>query len=222
MWLRKYRLPGERARCIYNGVDSSRFSVSGMTDVAAAFRKSLGIPENSIVVGSVGRFAPEKHFELLIDAIGRLCETGRPAYLLLVGEGRERRTLERAAARVGISDRVRFPGVMSDVRSALAAMDVFVLPSRAVETFSNAALEAMAMSRPVVLSNIGGAAEMVTDKVNGFLFDSNDIGTLTQVLVALHDSAELRETIGAAARDRIVRCFTFEEMVSDYQQLLGV
>ena len=219
LWTKKYHLPVDRSRIIYNGVDSDFYSLSAIPESGRSFRLEVDIPVDAIVIGSVGRFAPEKHFSLLIETLGRLHSAGRNAYLVLVGRGEERARLEQAAAQRGVFDKMRFPGVLNDVRPAIAAMDIFVLPSRA-ETFSNAALEAMAMERPVVLSNIGGAAEMIEDLVSGMLFEAGDIETLTQLLVTLYDSGELRKQIGTAARQRIINSFSFSDMVSRYEDLL--
>jgi glycosyltransferase involved in cell wall biosynthesis len=98
-------------------------------------------------------------------------------------------------------------------------MDIFVLPS-ATETFSNAALEAMAMARPVVLSNVGGAAEMVEHKTDGYLFNVGDDATLANTLTELYDSKAERERIGNAARQRVERQFCFKTMVNRYKELI--
>src|SRR5690606_41628834 len=129
----------------------------------------------ALLVGGVGRFAPDKCFDLLIAGVRRLHESQRPVHLVLVGDGAGRGKLEGCVAAAGLGRYVACTGVLDDIRPALAAMDVFVLPSRAVETFSNAALEAMAMERPAVLSRIGGAAETVVPGESGVLFDARDL-----------------------------------------------
>ncbi len=97
-------------------------------------------------------------------------------------------------------------------------MDVFILPSSA-EIFSNAALEAMAMARAVVLSDIGGAAEMVQHGKSGMLFPTGDIDTLASILADLHASPEMRRSLGIAARRRVLELFRFADMVSRYATL---
>lgn len=221
LWSRKYRLPEARSRCIYNGVDFESFSPEARPGSGDEFRAELGIPRDAIVVGAVGRFAPEKNFDLLIEAMRRLDATGRSAYLVLVGEGGERDRLVSAARNGGRVEKAIFPGVLQDVRPALSAMDIFVLPSRAVETFSNAALEAMAMARPVVLSSIGGAPEMIESGENGLLFESGDLRGLTDALIRLYDSPSLRKRMGAAARRRVADRFTFGGMIAEYEAMIG-
>lgn len=220
VWIRKYRLPADRSLSIYNGVDSEFYSPAAMPDAHRQFRQDFHIPQDAIVIGGIGRFAPEKHFKLLIEALDRLQSMGRDVYLILVGQGEEAPQLEQAAWQHDVFDKIRFTGELSDVRPALAAMDIFVLPSRAVETFSNAALEAMAMQRPVILSDIGGAAEMIEDEVSGLLFEVGDIEQLTDQLAKLVDISELRSLLGLAARQRVVDQFTFPNMVDEYEKLL--
>jgi glycosyltransferase involved in cell wall biosynthesis len=110
---------------------------------------------------------------------------------------------------------------MSDVRPALGAMDVFVLPSTHVETFSNAALEAMAMGRAVVLSEVGGATEMVSNGVDGFTLDRTELDSkLAPLLAELHEKVELRQSIGRAGRERVLREFSQSGMVASYATLI--
>lgn len=220
LWIGRYRIPANRSYCIYNGVDADYFAVAAVPDSTSLVRAKLGIPDGSIVFGSIGRLAPEKNFELLINAVGNLHDQGKNAYLILVGAGAEEAQLKHAVQQRGLGDRVRFIGVLADVRPAIKAMDIFVLPSRAVETFSNAALEAMAMERPVVLSNIGGAAEMIDDEETGYLFESGDIDKLTRILLRLYGSADLRCQLGTAARRKVLERFTFTVMSETYRRLI--
>jgi glycosyltransferase involved in cell wall biosynthesis len=219
-WISRYNLPIDRSEHIYNGVDPTVFSPSVEFDRAKQFREEIGVPYDATLIGSVGRFAPEKNFEMAIEGVGRLAERGRCAYLVLIGDGRERQNLEREAKRRGLSDRIIMPGVLDDVRPAISAFDIFVLPSRAVETFSNAALEAMAMARPVVLSNIGGAAEMVEHDESGYLFEVGNVDMFTDILIRLYDLPAERDRIGHAARRRVEEHFSFQSMVCRYKAIL--
>src|SRR5262249_56746103 len=92
----------------------------------------------------------------------------RRPQLVIVGDGPLRESLAGQARTLGVEDSVRFEGTVADVRPVLAAMDVFVLPSRA-EGMSNALLEAMAAGRPVVATAVGGNTEVVTDGETGLL-----------------------------------------------------
>jgi glycosyltransferase involved in cell wall biosynthesis len=220
-WHSVLRYPSERSMVLYNGVDPAYF-VPDQTEVRRHDeRRGLGVPPHGFVVGTVGRLAPEKNQAVLIDAVAELRRRGIDAYLLFIGDGGLRGELERRAAALGIRQQVIFAGKMSDVRPALGAMDVFVLPSTHVETFSNAALEAMAMGRAVVLSEVGGATEMVSNGVDGFTLDRTELDSkLAPLLAELHEKVELRQSIGRAGRERVLREFSQSGMVASYATLI--
>jgi glycosyltransferase involved in cell wall biosynthesis len=206
---------------IYNGVDVDWFDAKTFENEARTLKQQLAIPQNAFVVGCVGRFAAAKNQKILIQAIADLRQRSVPAHLMLVGDGPLRRALEDQAAQLGVSKNITFLGQMRDVRPALACMDVFVLPSTHVETFSNAALEAMSMARPVVLSRIGGAAEMITDGVQGYTLDIATLSAdLPRVLMHLHDDLAFRTRLGEAARERVVGQFSVHTMVASYASLI--
>ena len=217
-WVETCSLPPERSEYIYNGVDENYFSLTAGKSDATKLREAHSIPEGAIVIGSVGRLASVKAFDLAILALARLKTQGIDCYLALAGHGSERDRLEQLSREYEIHDRVKFLGLMQDVRPALAMMDVFVLPS-ASETFSNAALEAMSMGRPIILSNLGGASEMIEHGNSGLLFTPGNLDQLTVSLAMLCTSRELRHQIGTAARKRVLETFRFSTMVERYQTL---
>lgn len=118
-----------------------------------------------------------------------------------------------------MSDAVVITGLQKEVRPFVAASDAVVLCSKTVETFSLAALEAMALGLPVVLSEIGGAAEMIRPGENGFLFPVGDTGALVDRLARLVDHRE-RERMDNHARARVEALFSETTMVDRYEQLL--
>ncbi|HKS54580.1 MAG TPA: glycosyltransferase [Steroidobacteraceae bacterium] len=220
-WQSMLRYPSERSMVLYNGVDPAHFAPDE-TDVRRnEERRRLGVPPHGFVVGTVGRMAPEKNQAVLIDAVAELRRRGIEASLLFIGDGALRGELEQRATALGIRQHAIFAGKVSDVRPALCAMDVFVLPSTQVETFSNAALEAMAMGKAVVLSEIGGATEMVSNGIDGFTLDRTQLDSrLVPLLAELHAKKELRERIGTAARERVLREFSQSGMVAGYATLI--
>ena len=220
-WRSVLGYPSERSMVLYNGVDPAHFAPDATEVRRHDERRRLGVPLHSFVVGTVGRLRPEKNQAVLIDAVAELRRRRIDAYLLFTGEGGLRGELERRAEALGIRQHVIFAGQVTDVRPALCAMDVFVLPSTQVETFSNAALEAMAMARAVVLSEIGGATEMVSNGVDGFTLARAELDSkLAPLLAELHEKAELRQSIGRAARERVLREFSQSCMVARYATLI--
>jgi glycosyltransferase involved in cell wall biosynthesis len=214
-WLSEMHYPAERSTVLYNGVDNRHFAP------AADGPLRRGIDPQSFVIGTVGRLRPEKNQSLLIDTVAELRHRSIPAHLLLVGDGEMREELERRAAQRGVHHCVTFAGKQADVRPALAAMDVFVLPSTHIETFSNAALEAMSMAKPVVLSRIGGATEMVREGVEGYTLTPAELSEkLVPLLAELYTNRDLRRRMGESARMRVEREFSIERMVEGYAVLI--
>lgn len=216
-WLRRL-VTARRSEMIYNGVDLSHWRPWSNADRAAQ-RAALGFAANDLVFGMCALFRPEKNHLQLIEAIGALRRRGIAARALLIGDGDMRAAIEARARELGLTDAVVITGLQKDVRPFLAASDAVVLCSQTVETFSLAALEAMALGLPVVLSEIGGAAEMVRAGGNGLLFPAGDTGALVDRLAQLVDQGE-RERMGKQARARVEALFSETTMVDRYSQLL--
>ncbi len=210
----------KRSCVIYNGVDTTWFAP--MSDAQSAhLRDRQGISGDAFVFGTVGRLAPEKNQVALIEALSTLRKENIDAHVIIVGTGSERARLEQRARTMRVQSHVSFVGMQGDVRPWLAMMDVFVLPSKHVETFSNAALEAMAMRRPVILSRIGGADEMVRDGVDGHVIELDELDVaLPQLLRTLHADPIRRQRLGRNARERVEREFSIDSMVKRFARLI--
>jgi glycosyltransferase involved in cell wall biosynthesis len=157
----------------------------------------------------------------LIDAVAELRASGADVHLMLVGDGPLRSALEQRAIERGISDAVTFTGALPDVRAALKVFDVFVLPSLS-ETFSNAALEAMAMQLPVILTRTGGASEMIEHGKEGYIVDVAELPRqLPGLLEQLRLDNVMRTRMAAAAALRAQREFSWEGMLESYRSMFA-
>jgi glycosyltransferase involved in cell wall biosynthesis len=220
-WLTNARAE-EKSSVIYNGVDAANFEPSASFEAAKRLRASLGVKPPGLLIGAVGRLAPEKNQEVLLQTLRRLRVARVDAHLVIAGGGPLRDHLLRRAIALEIADRVHLIGEVEDVRPVLAATDVFVLPSIAVESFSNAALEAMAMGRPVILSDIGGAREMIDDGVEGYVVSPTELpARLPALIAALYADPRKRLQMGQAARTRAITCFSVSAMAAAYRSLIG-
>jgi glycosyltransferase involved in cell wall biosynthesis len=219
LWQRRYRLDGGKSVHIYNGINEAYFNNRAVGAAPQELKRSLGIGENQVVIGTVGQLRSEKRHDLLLEAAAMLQTEFSSLRVLLVGDGQQREFLERRAHQLGIADKVIFLGEQADVRPALSLMDVFVLTSTSIETFSNAALEAMAMEKPVVLSDLSGAREMVENGVSGYITKCGDSAELATQLGDLLKHRSKRLDMGLKSRQRLVKEFTFEKMLAKYEQL---
>jgi glycosyltransferase involved in cell wall biosynthesis len=214
---RHWRVRGVAGRTnevVYNGVDLDHWKPA-----PSPIRGILGIDPRDFVVGMSAVLRPEKNHLQLVEALAILRRRGIPARALLIGDGEMRGVIEERARSLGVAPAVTVTGLQKDVRPLVGACDAVALCSTAVETFSLAALEAMALARPVVHSDIGGAKEMIHPGHDGFLFPVNDTGTLVEKLAALADPA-LRAGLGANARRTVEARFSERAMVDRYERIL--
>lgn len=213
-WLKR-GLFGRRNRVIYNGVDLEHWNPVN----AVALRRALGFAESDYVIGLSAVLRPEKNPTQLVEALARLVQQGIPARALFIGDGPERPAVEQKARSLGVADRVVISGFQQDVRPFLSACDVVTLTSF-TEAFSLAAIEAMALGRPVVHAEVGGAAEMIQPGQDGWLFPVNDTATLVDRLASLADPVA-RSRMGENARATVEQRFSERAMVERYEETLS-
>jgi D-inositol-3-phosphate glycosyltransferase len=196
--VREYGADPARIAVIPCGVDT-RLVAPGD---AAAERAALGLADAPLLL-YVGRLAPIKGLDTLLDAVGLLHRRGIAARLLIVGgeadeplDGHETR-LRAQIERLGLRDAVRFVGAQPQetLRAYYVAADALVLPSY-YESFGMVALEAMACGTPVIASRVGGLPTTVRDGVTGFLVPEGDVAALAARLDRVLDDADLRWRIG--------------------------
>lgn len=206
------------SRVIYNGVDISRFANNFSENEIAGFRERFGFNREDYVVGVCGCMRPEKAHCDMIEAIAMA--RGRiDVKCLLIGDGPTRSQVETAVSNGALNEHVAITGLLGDVRLAVAACDVIAVPSRN-ETFSMAALEAMALGKPVIMSNVGGAAELVGSDSNGYLYPKGDNKALAQRIELLADRMK-REALGREAWQTVATKFSSTTMVAMYSEVFA-
>ena len=194
---------------IYNGVDLQRYDHQ---EPCCTLPEEYGMEAGSQIVGVVARLEPEKGHPTLLEAWPGVLRAVPDVYLLIVGEGSRRDELEAQARQLRIAHRVVFTGRRDDVPAVTAALDVAVLPSYR-EAQGLTILEAMALSRPVVASNVGGIPEMVVDGVTGLLVPPRDAEALTGAIVRLLTDHPYADMLGRAGHDLVHDRFCVELMV---------
>ena len=202
-------------RLIYNGVDLSRYD---HTEPCCTLAEEYGMEPGSQVVGVVARLEPEKGHPTLLEAWPQVLRAVPDAYLLIVGEGSRREALEAPTRELRIAHRVVFTGRRDDVPSVTAALDVAVLPSYR-EAQGLSILEALALSRPVVASNVGGIPEMITDGVNGLLVPPHDVEAPRRAIVRLLRDHPFADMLGRAGHDMVHDRFCIDLMVDAVQDI---
>lgn len=217
-WLRRAVL-SRRNEVIYNGVDTIEFCDKANPEERTTVRNALGFRDTDYVIGIAALLRPEKNHVQLVDALAALRNMGIPARVLMVGDGEMRGAVETRARRLKVENSIVITGVQRDVRPYVAACDAVAICSL-TEAFPLAAIEAMALGKPVVHSEVGGAAEMIVPGANGFLFPVGDTGALVDKLAILADRT-LSRRMGARARETVKLRFSEEIMVERYAQVLA-
>jgi len=207
-----------RNEVIHNGVDTEEFCDKWSPEVRRALRRELGFADADYVIGMSALLRPEKNHAQLVDAVALLREMGVPARALMIGDGNMREAIEARARALDVAEHVVITGLQHDVRPYIAACDAMALCSF-TEAFSLSAIEAMALSRPVVHSEVGGAAEMIVPGQNGFLFPVGDTKAFVDKLVLLSDRA-VSGRMGREARATVEALFSEKAMVDRYEQVL--
>jgi glycosyltransferase involved in cell wall biosynthesis len=209
---------GAPVRLIYNGVDLDRYDHQ---EPCCTLRDEYGMEPGSQIVGVVARLEPEKGHLTLLDAWPHVLRRVPDAYLLMVGEGSQREALAARAAENRVAHRVVFTGRRDDVPAVTAALDVAVLPSHR-EAQGLSILEAMALSRPVVASDVGGIPEMIEDGVTGLLVPHDQPEALAAAIVRLLTDHSLADTIARAAHDLVHDRFCVQVMVRSVEEIYTI
>jgi len=202
---------------IFNGINTYEFA-----QPYPGARARLGIDDDDFVVGFVGRLDAVKDPAGLIEVFSRFLklagDTNRRPVLLIIGQGEEMEPLMGLAAARGFKDRVLMPGLRSDIPACMSAMDAYLQPSL-YEGHSNTILEAMASGLPVISTRVGGTPEIIEHGQTGFLFAPRDYEGMTGALLNLYQDMDLAKRVGDAGRETVLRRFSADEMVRNYEKL---
>lgn len=217
-WESKYPELQALARVVHNGVESSRFRRNDYLAASQKLRSDLDIPKKAFVFGCIAAFRPEKGHKLLIEAFSRLASD---AFLLLAGDGSERRNVELIVRERGLADRVRFLGSVAEIRPVIVACDATVLASTAVETFSIAMLESMALEVPVIAPRIGGLEEAISSHKSGILYPIGDTAALAAGLRMVTAFPTAAREMGVAASKKVKDAFSLDKMVEKNEKVLA-
>jgi glycosyltransferase involved in cell wall biosynthesis len=198
--------PG-KVTVLLNGIDAHTFRRDSAR--SAQVRTALGLLPGVPVIGSIGRLEQQKRFDVLLDAIGRLRQTGREVVVLIAGEGSQRPALASLAAQLGLERAVQLLGHRTDVIDLHHAFDVFVQSSD-YEGTPNAVLEAMALETPIVATSAGGTAEIAFDGTHALLVPCGDAERLSAAVGSVLDDAAAARARAAAARMRVEQDLSFD------------
>jgi len=212
-----YGAPMRKSRCIYNGFDDKR--IISLED-PHTLKQQIGI-KNEMVIGMVAGFEERKDYATLIEAAKKVIAEDNNCVFLLLGGGPLKEAMMKQVP-PGLQEKIRFLGKINNVESYINIFDIAVLCTNSTvhqEGISNAILEYMALSKPVIATAGGGTDEIVVDNKTGFLIPSHDAEILVEKIKILAEQPGLRRQFGEAGRERISSSFTIDKMCSQFYAL---
>ncbi len=183
-------------------------------------RRSLGLNEDALVFGAMGRLSPEKNLQLFLHAMVAIKKEYPKAHALIMGDGQEKQALQDLAKELGLEQSCTFTGHINGTANYYNTLDIQVMPSLS-EGMPYAALEGMCLGLPIVASDAGGIPEVVQNGHTGLLFPSNNLTGFIKALLRVSGDALLRRQLGNAGKERIDALFSpairTEKFINLYQ-----
>jgi glycosyltransferase involved in cell wall biosynthesis len=214
----KLGITAEKVVRIYNGVDVREYHprISG-----EGFRNELNASSLKLI-GMVGRISPEKGHEVFLHAGKEVLKRYPSVRLIIVGESRIGTigydgTLLNLVNDLGIQNKVIFTGFRNDIPEVMAALDLVVVPSVA-EPFGRVIIEAMAMQKPVIATNSGGAPEILSEG-GGMLVEPGNVEQLRQAISKVLEDEQLASIMGKEGRKIVIERFGIDKNVSQIEKL---
>ncbi|MBI4430606.1 MAG: glycosyltransferase [Candidatus Omnitrophica bacterium] len=221
--IKREALNPQRLRIVHNGIRPDEFLSA---EPKGVLRKRLNFPENAMIVGTLGNIRTEKDPMTFLRAFEVIALRHPDALLVYGGRVKDEKLkadMDGWIHEHGLKDQVRFTGEVERTEDFLGAMDIFVFTSK-TEGLSNAILEAMAASLPIVAARVGGNVEQILDGISGYLFPSGDFCACAELIEKLMASTERRREMGSQGRARLAEIFNEERMAENtagiYKELL--
>ncbi len=217
-----FKVPEEKLRLIHRGVDFNKELLSrGETDSLLKLRKDLaGSAKN--LVGVIGRLTPRKGHFFFIEALARLKKSNFPFRALIVGEAEKEKFLRQLKEKVkkeNLENEIIFTGRRNDIPQILSILDLLVFPSVEPESFGRVVVEALALGKPVVATNLGGIKDIIEDEINGRLVAPDDVLSLVEAISWMLEHKEEAQLLSQRGKDKVLKEFNFGKM---YQETLKV
>ena len=214
--LRQEGVSEHKLHLIYNGVSQTAEPI-----FRSEARQQLNIEPDALVLSTIANLMPYKGHVDLMAALKEIADRlPQPWILLCAGrDGGSRAGISRAIKDSGLDRNIRLLGERRDVPMLLAASDIGVLAPTRNEGFSNAILESMTAGLPMVVTDVGGNAEAISDGETGIVVRPADPGALGAAILRLANDPDLRQSMGSLAKTRVATEFSLEESTARYVAL---
>ncbi|NJW53435.1 glycosyltransferase [Salinimicrobium oceani] len=204
--------PSIPVETLLNGVNTSSFQRAEDSNI----RRELGIPDNATVIGNVAVFRFQKRLVEWVKVFKEIESQKENVYGIIVGAGPLEGEIKTELKKLGLSKRVFFPGLKTDVKPYFSAMDIFMMSS-SFEGLPIALLEAMSMECAVVSTDAGGIKEVIRNEIDGLTCKVEEWEKLSDLCQTLIDDPEKLGKYQKAARERVVNNFSLKRMVDELE-----
>lgn len=201
-------VPPEKVVAIPTGIDISRFDPG---KPGGNLREELGLKKDAPIVGTVAILRKKKGHHILLEAIPLILEKIPDAVFVFAGDGPQKENIITKIEQLGLADKVFLLGLRKDIPNILKSINVFVLPTLQ-EALGTSFIEAMAMERPVIGTDVGGVGEVIRDGINGYLAEPNNPPALADAVIKILEGREMAKAMGIEGRKIVEQNYTVEKM----------
>ena len=214
--IRHHGLTEDKLRTIYNGVELSRYSHEKQPDLA--LKSEFGFEGNTRVVGIIGRFVYQKGYRTFLEAASIIAKSWPDVRFLLVGDGPLKADIVKRMEDLKLSGQTVLTGERNDIPELLSIMDIVAQPS-ILEGLPRVIIEAMAMAKPIVASDIDGIREEIDHGKTGILVPSKDPNALAEAIMMLLKDETKARGLGMAARKAADQRFNLNRQIALYEAM---
>ena len=215
--LKDFGFSAKKVKVIRNGVSISEFAPSA--DHRSEVRAKLGFSPDEFILVCVARLSEQKRIDILLEALARVAREGVACKCIILGDGPLKDQLIAQAESIGLSGRVFFEGFHEDVRPYLQAGSAFILTSD-TEGLPLSILEAIACGLPSIVTNVGGNAEIIIDRVHGLIVPRGSIDAIAEGISYLANHPQERAHMAKMARARACEAFDIENTMAEIQRVI--
>lgn len=205
----------EKIKIIYNGIDKKEHEESKIIS-----KSDIGIPENSYVIGCVGRLSRQKAPDIFIHAAKKINDLINNAYFVMVGDGEERKNIEVLVKEYGLENKVLITGWVDNPTSYIRIFDQAMLLSR-WEGFGLVLAEYMYAKKAIIATNVDAIPNVVIDKETGFLVDVDNVDQVVEYVYRIYNEGYIREQLIEKAYQRVNEKFTIDRVIEDHIKLFN-
>lgn len=216
--LRMQKVRSEKVRQIPYGFDfsASKYSIASMVDICK-FRSSVGVEKDHVLIGNFGRHHPIKGQDDLLVSFAEIVGKHKNIRLLMVGDGPSHEALIELTTELGINNYVIFIGWQKDINIALSSVDLVWHPTRQ-EAFPQIMIETMALGKPIFITPVSGATDVIQNKKNGFIIPFNDPKAWCQQILDAVESRDLLATVAIEAR-KVTSGFDINNIIEEVEKV---